>query len=173
VGWLGVGQGLTKESGTSDTTSSMGGLLILTIRFGFVALGSFTRVTRLENVFQTELYESRRDGCTYNFAKARDADDRVRIVELRVSAALTTTLSANQRSYAGRARAHSPRARSGQLSDRRPEWCGRTTGHEANLIDIQDAQASHKSPGGLPARMSAVESPAVYGRVLTSLFLTM
>ena len=83
---------MTKEIGTSDATSSMVGLLILTTRFGFVPLGPFTRVTRLENVFQPELYESRRDGCTSNVAKARDADDRVRIVELRVSAALTTSL---------------------------------------------------------------------------------
>jgi hypothetical protein len=36
-----------------------------------------------------------------------------------------------------------------QMGSRRQEWCRRTPGYEANLIGIQDAQASHKPSGSL------------------------
>ena len=91
MGWLESGPRFD-ERDRHERYHFIHGVADSAIRFGFVPLGPFTRVTRLENVFQTELYESRRDGRTSNFAKARDADDRVRIVELRVSAALTTNL---------------------------------------------------------------------------------
>lgn len=42
------------------------------------------RAKSLENVFEAELYESRRDGGTSNLAEARATDDCARIAELRV-----------------------------------------------------------------------------------------